>query len=131
MYPNYNDIYQYRGYNQPQTIQNVSQQIQSQASCYFVKAPEELAGLNIMPNVFYLGINRDKKEIYVRRMNNDGNIETETYALFSGVEEKNDIKTILDRLNVIERRLGDGSDSNVNKQLFNGEASKSSSHATI
>lgn len=116
MYPNYNDIYSYgRGYNQPQTIQNVSQQVQSQASCYFVKAPEELAGLNIMPNVFYLGINRDKKEIYVRRMNNDGNIETETYALFSGVEEKNDIKTILDRLSVIERRLSDGSDSNVNK----------------
>lgn len=126
MYPNYNDPY-FR-YSQPQTIQNVSQQIQSQASCYFVKAPEELTGLNVMPNVFYLGINRDKKEIYVRRMNNDGNIETESYSLSGGIEEKNDIKTILERLDTIERRLRDES---VNKQFSNGQITESPVNATI
>lgn len=120
MYPNYNDPYlfnQYsgRGYNQPQTIQNVSQQVQSQAVCYFVRKPEELTGINVMPNVFYLGMNRDNKEIYVRRMNNDGNIETETYSLSSGVEEKNDIKTILERLETIERRLSNESNIATNK----------------
>ena len=58
-----------------------------------------------MPNVFYLGINRDNKEIYVRRMNNDGNIEVETYSLSTGKEEKTDLKIIADRLDVIEKKL--------------------------
>ncbi len=123
MYPNYNDPY-FR-YSQP--IQNVSQQVQSQASCYFVKTPEELTGLNVMPNVFYLGINRDKKEIYLRRMNNDGNIETESYSLSGGMEEKNDIKTILERLENIERRLNES----VNKQFSNGSVTESPVNATI
>jgi len=89
----------------PQTIQNVSQQIQSAASCYFVKSPEELAGLNVQPNVFYLGINRDKKEVYIRRMNNDGNIEVENYALTTGTEEKTDLKKILEEINLIKKKI--------------------------
>jgi hypothetical protein len=92
-----------------------------------VKTPEELTGLNVMPNVFYLGINRDKKEIYLRRMNNDGNIETESYSLSGGMEEKNDIKTILERLENIERRLNES----VNKQFSNGSVTESPVNATI
>lgn len=95
---NYNN---YMGYQQP--IQNVT--VQSQASCYFVKSPEEMAGLNIMPNVFYLGINRDKREIYIRRMNNDGNIEVENYSLATGKEEKTDLKKILEEINDIKKKL--------------------------
>ena len=104
--PMYNPYY---GYNQPQTqaIQNVNQQVQKQAACYFVKAPEELAGVNIMPNIFYLGINREGKEIYVRRMNNDGNIELETYTLSSGKKEKNELQAIVDRLNSIENKISE------------------------
>lgn len=90
-------------YFQPQTIQNVTQQ--SQALCFFVKSPNDLVRTDIMPNVFYLGINRDNKEIYVRRMNNDGNIEVETYSLSTGKEEKTDLKIIADRLDVIEKKL--------------------------
>lgn len=103
MYPNYNP-YNY-GFTQPQTqaIQNLNQQIQKQAACYFVKAPEELAGVNVMPNIFYLGINRDDKEVYVRRMNNDGNIEVEKYVLASGVKEKTELQTISERLEKIEK----------------------------
>lgn len=118
MYPNYN--YPYYGYNQPQTIQNVNQQVQKQASCYFVKAPEELAGVNIMPNIFYLGINREGKEIYVRRMNNDGNIELETYTLVSGKREKNELQAIVDRLNSIESKIAEikgGSNESVIKSV--------------
>lgn len=88
---------------QPQPIQSMAQQ--SQALCFFVKTPNDLVRSDIMPNVFYLGINRDSKEIYVRRMNNDGNIEVETYQLSSGVEEKTDLKLIVDRLNEIEKKL--------------------------
>lgn len=93
------------GYGFQQPIQNVTQQVQSQASCYFVKSPEELAGLNVMPNVFYLGINRDKKEVYIRRMNNDGNIEVENYSLATGKEEKTDLKKILDEIELIKKKI--------------------------
>lgn len=93
-------------YNQPtQTIGQLGQQVQKQAACYFVKDPSELASLNVMPGVFYLGINRENKEIYVRRMNNDGNIELEQYTLSVGKKEKTDIQEVLERLNVIEKKL--------------------------
>lgn len=98
---NYNGYNSYNGFQQP--IQNVTPQ--SQASCYFVKSPEELAGLNVMPNVFYLGINRDKKEVYIRRMNNDGNIEVENYSLSAGVEEKTDLKKILEEIELIKQKI--------------------------
>lgn len=99
----------YGGYNQPttQTIQQITQNTQKQASCYFVKTPEELAGVNIMPNIFYLGINRDNKEIYMRRMNNDGNIEVEKYTLSSGVKEKSEMQTIIDWLKSIESKIAE------------------------
>lgn len=100
-------MYGYNGYGYgfQQPIQNVTQQAQTQASCYFVKSPEELAGLNVMPNVFYLGINRDKKEVYIRRMNNDGNIEVENYSLATGKEEKTDIKKILEEIELIKKKI--------------------------
>lgn len=103
MYNNYAYNSLYNGFQQP--IQNVTQQTQSQASCFFVKSPEELAGLNIMPNVFYLGINRDKKEVYIRRMNNDGNIEVENYSLSVGKEEKTELKKILEEIDIIKKKL--------------------------
>lgn len=97
----------YGGYNQPttQTIQQITQNTQKQASCYFVKTPEELAGVNIMPNIFYLGINRENKEIYLRRMNNDGNIEVEKYTLSSGVKEKSEMQTIIDGIKNLENKI--------------------------
>lgn len=99
MNPNFNFMNQYGA----QPIQNVTQQ--SQAMCFFVRTPNDLVRSDIMPNIFYLGINRDNKEIYVRRMNNDGNIEVETYQLSSGVEEKTDLKLIVERLDKIEKKL--------------------------
>ena len=63
------------GFPQQQPIQTM--QIQPQASCFFVKSASDLTGVNVMPNVFYVGLSPDNKEIYVRKMNNDGNIELE------------------------------------------------------
>ena len=88
-----------------QTIQQLNQQVQKQASCYFVKAAQELASVNVQPNVYYLGINSDKSEIYVRRMNNDGNIEAETYVKASEQKEKTEMQKILERLDVIEKKI--------------------------
>ena len=79
--------------------------IQPQANTYFVRNIADLNGLNVMPNNYYVGINQDKKEIYVRRMNNDGNIEVETYALLSEKKEKTDLQAIFDRLDEIEKKI--------------------------
>jgi len=90
---------------QPQTIQNVAQTVQPQLYSYFVKQAADLVTPNIMPNTLYLGINQTDKEIYIRRMNNDGNIELETYALTSGKKEKSELQAIVERLDSIENKL--------------------------
>lgn len=92
---------------QPQTIQNVAQPVQPQLYSYFVKQAADLATPNIMPNTLYLGINSGQKEIYIRKMNNDGNIELETYTLSSGTKEKSELQAIADRLDSIERKLAE------------------------
>lgn len=92
---------------QPQTIQNVSQTISPQLYSYFVKQAGDLITPNITPNTFYLGINRDSKEIYIRRMNNDGNIELETYVLSSGKKEKSELQVIVERLDSIEQKIAE------------------------
>ena len=102
--PYFNSMDQMR---QPQVVQNVSRTIQPQAYCYTVKSPADLTGINIMPNTFYIGINQDNKEIYMKKMNNDGNIEIETYSLFSEKKEKTDLQAIADRLESIEKRLSE------------------------
>ena len=58
-----------------------------------------------MPNWYYLGINRDSKEIYVRKMNNDGNIEVETYTLKSESKVKSEYELLDERLTGIEQLL--------------------------
>ncbi len=92
---------------QPQTIQNVAQTVQPQLYSYFVKQAADLATPNIMPNTLYLGINSGQKEIYIRKMNNDGNIELETYTLSSGKKEKSELQAIVDRLDSIEQKLAE------------------------
>ena len=102
--PYYNP-YQQRFDMQPQTIQNMN--LQPQASCYFVKSANDLNGLNVMPNTFYLGINTDANEIYVRRMNNDGLVDIKTYTLQSEKKEKTDFQAIFDRLDGIEKKIAE------------------------
>lgn len=92
---------------QPQTIQNVAQTVQPQLYSYFVKQAADLATPNIMPNTLYLGINSGQKEIYIRKMNNDGNIELETYTLSSGKKEKSELQVIVERLDSIEQKIAE------------------------
>lgn len=112
MYPNYNSNFNpnynpnfNQGYYQQVQQPHAQQMIQPQANTYFVRNIADLNGLNVMPNNYYVGINQDKKEIYVRRMNNDGNIEVETYALLSEKKEKTDLQAIFDRLDEIEKKI--------------------------
>lgn len=99
----YNQFYNpYLAPTQP--IQQFQQQT-PQASLYFVKSVNDLSGVRTMPNVYCMGINKDDKEIYVRKMNNDGNIEVETYSLKSEQKEKSDLEKITERLTAIETTL--------------------------
>ena len=88
----------------PQPIQQY-QTLTPQSLCYFVKSIDEISNVRVQPNVYYMGINRDNKEIYVRRMNNDGNIEVETYILKSEEKQKSQMDDIADRITNIENIL--------------------------
>lgn len=121
---------QYYQQHQPamQPIQNMNQiQTQPQASCFFVNTVEDLNNIqNITPNNVYLGINQGTKEIYVRKMNNNGIIELETYSLTSNIEEKNDYKLILEQLAIINEKLT----GKENRDESNGIKSNSESGNT-
>ena len=89
------------------TIQNIqnTQVLNPQAICYFVAAKDEMQSLKVEPNTFYIGINRQAKEMYVRSWNNDGNIDFNTYTLTEGKQETSGIASIIDKLDSIENKL--------------------------
>jgi hypothetical protein len=82
----------------PQPIQSISQPAQQQIIPYSVKSASELANMPVMPNTIYLGINSDGKELYVRKMNLDGNVELNTYGLINGTKEKTELQAIADKI---------------------------------
>ncbi|MBQ8677251.1 MAG: hypothetical protein IJ529_02135 [Alphaproteobacteria bacterium] len=87
-----------------------------------------------MPNIYCMGINKDGKEIYVRRMNNDGNIEVETYSLKSESKEKSELEKITERLTNIENSLKEKNNERfgkyVNQQPAQQQAQYYASNAT-
>ncbi len=105
MYNNYmmNNMGQMPQMGRLQPIQSF--EIQPQFSCYMVKNENDLAGVNVMPNAVYIGLNADAKEIYLRKMNNDGKIEVESYVLKSAQKEKTEVQAILERLYSIEQKI--------------------------
>lgn len=115
MFPYNNNYNMPYGYNPmqaqqtTQTIQQINPQAQKQAACYFVNSADDLASAGVAsPNVYYLGINTEKGEIYTRRMNNDGNIEAETYIKAAAKKEKTELQKVMDRLDEIEKKLTKG-----------------------
>lgn len=88
-----------------QTIQSINKRVEPQVMCYFVKEAKDLAGLKLLPETFYLGINADRKEIYVRKMNEMGVAELEAYTLATESKEKSELQIISERLETIEKML--------------------------
>lgn len=89
---------------QTQTIQTI-QQKPLQAVCYFAKSIEDLSNIDTLPGVYYLGINENGKELYVRKINSDGNVGVDTYSLTVEKKEKSELQQISDRLYNIEKQL--------------------------
>ena len=92
-------------YPQAQPIQPVNNVVQPQAYCYSVTSADDMANITPMLNTTYLGINSKAKEIYVRRLNNDGLIENEIYKKSSGNQEKDSYNVIMEKLSAIEEKL--------------------------
>lgn len=101
-FPNYD-----RGMFMPQSGQVIQtyQDPQPPVQCYFVSSERQMSNMQIQPNTVYIGINKDSKEIYMRKWNTDGNIEFESYKLSSGTQEESELKTIMAKLDDIEKRL--------------------------
>lgn len=120
-----------------QPIQNISQTVQKSAQCYFVNDARDLEQIRPSLNVVYLGINKDKNEIYVRQMNTNGLIDMNTYTLKSEVQEKDQYSTILERLERIENNFtakgqvnNERNNANVNATVYAGSAQQYAGNGT-
>lgn len=90
---------------QGQPIQKIEKTIEPQAFCYFTDSSEDLKNLKIMPDAYYVGINKKVKEVYIRSMLEDGTTVTETYKLTADTQEKTELQSIDERLTNIEKTL--------------------------
>ena len=110
-YP-YGNQYQFDFYNrqtQPQNqIQTIGQSNPTQVQCYFVSNEKDLEKIQMNYNVVYVGINKEKNEVYLRQINNSGLIDSNKYGLISGVQEKNEFSKIMERLERMENKLTKG-----------------------
>ena len=101
---------------QSMPIQSI-QQIQKTAQFYTVDNIQELDSIRPNLNVMYIGMNKKKKEIYVKQLTNDGLVSIETYGLATDKKEKSEFETILEKINNIESKLGG---SNVTNNTADG-----------
>ena len=92
---------------QPMPVQSI-QPVQKSAQFYTVENAGELDGIKPTLNVLYVGFNKNKKEIYVKQLTNDGLISVETYGLADDKKEKSEFETILEKINSLESKLTKG-----------------------
>lgn len=76
-------------------------QMQVQVQPVFVGSIEEARSIQTVPNTIHVALNRGAKEVYTKRLNNDGIIEFEVYKVSAG-EDKLD--SIVKRLEALENR---------------------------
>lgn len=133
MWPNYNNQFMPQPCMPMQSVpvQQAIQQVQKSAQFYTVDSAQELDGIRPTLNVLYVGFSKTKKEIYVKQLTNDGLVTVETYGLADNKKEKSEFETILEKINIIERKLEDAkSNTNTSKQNVNGSVGPVSTDAT-
>ncbi len=118
---NFNPYYGQPMMPQPTPVQTI-QQVQKTAQFYSVENAGELDGIKPALNVLYVGFNKKAKEIYVKQLTNDGLISMETYELATDKKQKSEYETILEKINIIERRL-DNAQHNSNNDAENAGGS--------
>lgn len=101
-----------------QSVQQAIQPIQKSAQFYSVENAQELDGIRPNLNVLYVGFNKNKKEIYVKQLTNDGLVSVETYGLADNKKEKSEFEAILEKINSLETKLLKG-EANVPNNTTN------------
>lgn len=107
MNPYYMQMMQQAGQQHGMPLQNIPQQpvIRPTVIPYNVETAEQMSAIIPMPNTIYLGINDKDGKIFIKRMNNDGLTEVQTYMLAGEQTKKTDTQEILARLANLETKL--------------------------
>lgn len=132
MWPNYNNQFMPQPYMQPQAapVQQAIQQVQKSAQFYTVESAQELDGIRPILNVLYVGFNKNKKEIYLKQLTNDGLVSVETYDLAGKKDEKSALDTVLEKINELERKLtNERNNANAGPEVSDRTTSESTTDA--
>lgn len=93
------------------------QTFQPQLRCFYVNSYQEMQRIPTNPNVFCVGINLNSKEMYVKQMNSMGIADIITYKETSNEQEKNLPVMILEKLSLIEQKLGEKHDERIDTTI--------------
>ena len=132
MWPNYNNQFMPQPCMPMQSVpvQQAIQQVQKSAQFYTVESAQELDGIRPILNVLYVGFNKNKKEIYLKQLTNDGLVSVETYDLAGKKDEKSALDTVLEKINELERKLtNERNDSNFGPEISQRTTSESTPDA--
>ena len=130
--PNYNPFYP----NSPRMPQMGSpvqqiQDVQKTAQFFSVNGQEEMESIKPDLNVYYVGFNKTKKEVYVKQQNLDGTVSLEVYILASNEQKKNEMDAVMEKLSTIERKLTDAkSNANASQSVPVGSNVANATNAT-
>lgn len=130
--PNYNPFYP----NSPRMPQMGSpvqqiQDVQKTAQFFSVNGQEEMESIKPDLNVYYVGFNKTKKEVYVKQQNLDGTVSLEVYSLASNEQKKNEMDAVMEKLSTIERKLTDAKhDANISQPVSVGANATPATNAT-
>lgn len=112
-------------------VQQAIQQVQKSAQFYTVESAQELDGIKPALNVLYVGFNKNRKEIYLKQLTNDGLVSTETYSLAGERNEKSALDTVLEKINELERKLtNERNNSNAGSEVPQRATSEPTTDAT-
>lgn len=96
----------FMNHGQPiQPIQNLNAVVQQSAQCFFVNGAEDMERIQPNLNVVYVGLNKERNEVYLKKMDNNGVIKCNTYVMSSGTQAKNELATIMEKLSMIEQKV--------------------------
>ena len=129
---NYNPFYP-NGPRMPQMGSPVQQiqDVQKTAQFFSVNGQEEMESIKPDLNVYYVGLNKTKKEVYVKQQNLDGTVSLEVYSLASNEQKKNEMNAVLEKLSTIERKLTDAKpNANPCEQVSVGATIPNATNAT-
>lgn len=130
--PNYNPFYPNvnRMSQMGSPVQQI-QDVQKTAQFYSVNNQSEMETIKPDLNVFYVGMNKTKKEIYVKQLNLDGTVSLEVYNLASNEQKKNEMDAVMEKLTTIERKLTDAKpNANASQPVSIGSNVANATNAT-